>query len=154
MLQSADARFCLVDWVIFVYFWWKITRVFIAATNNHFSFLLPILLSVSLGRPQQGGGIYISGSSSSVNIYITTFSGNSASSGNDIYRFSGTVMIHSVCPAGYDASNIVQGGSISTSGTISGSKYSYSGGCSVCPEGKLYLNSNVSQNQSRDLYFY
>ena len=46
-----------------------------------------------------------------VNIYATTFTGNSAASGNgdDIYRESGTVTIHDTCPTPYSANTPTQG---------------------------------------------
>ncbi|GMH88341.1 hypothetical protein TrST_g13961 [Triparma strigata] len=77
-----------------------------------------------------GAGIYIYGSSSVVNIYGTTFSGNIGGSGADIYRSSGTVTVSDSCPTG--AGSSTRGSSLSTSGTISGSKFSYtcSGGSS------------------------
>ncbi|GMI08239.1 hypothetical protein TrVE_jg10449 [Triparma verrucosa] len=77
-----------------------------------------------------GAGIYIYGSSSVVNIYGTTFSGNTGGSGADIYRSSGTVTVSDSCPTG--AGSSTRGSSLSTSGTISGSKFSYtcSGGSS------------------------
>ena len=80
--------------------------------------------------------MFITYSSSDVDIYATSFTSNSGSSGNDIYISSGSVTIHDSCPAGYDGSNIVEGGSIDYSGSINGWKYSFSGSCLVCPEGK------------------
>ena len=58
-----------------------------------------------------GGGIYFSGSGGTVNIYATTFTGNSAASGNgdDIYRSGGTVTIHGTCPSPYSANTPTQG---------------------------------------------
>ena len=74
-------------------------------------------------------------SSSTVDVFGTLFSGNTASSsGDDIYIFSGTVTIHSTCPAGYEGSSAAQGGALDTFGTIGGPLFSFSG-CTVCPAG-------------------
>ena len=55
-----------------------------------------------------GGGIYVY--SGNVNIYATTFTGNSAATdGDDIYRSSGTVTIHDTCPSPYSANTPTQG---------------------------------------------
>ena len=67
-----------------------------------------------------GGGIYVSsGFGPTVNIYATTFTGNSAASGNgnDIYivaaqtstAVAGTVTIHGTCPTPYSANTPKQG---------------------------------------------
>ena len=78
--------------------------------------------------------------SSTVDVFGTLFSGNTAqsSSGDDIYRWSGTVTIHSTCPAGYEGSSAAQGGALDTytgsRGTTSGPLFSFSG-CTVCPAG-------------------
>ena len=60
-----------------------------------------------------GGGIYVSSSGGTVNIYATTFTGNSAASGNgdDIYnyKYGGTVTIHNTCPSPYSANTPTQG---------------------------------------------
>ena len=56
-----------------------------------------------------GGGIYVSGGT--LNIYGTTFKGNSAPNGygDDIYRDRGTVTIHDTCPSPYTANTPTQG---------------------------------------------
>ena len=84
--------------------------------------------------------MYVS-SSSTVDVFGTLFSGNTASyRGDDIHINSGTVTIHSTCPAGYEGSSAAQGGALDTyvstdnDGTISGSLFSFSG-CTVCPAG-------------------
>ena len=72
--------------------------------------------------------------SSTVDVFGTLFSGNTASSsGDDIYNL-GTVTIHSTCPAGYEGSSAAQGGALNTAGTIGGPLFSFSG-CTVCPAG-------------------
>ena len=75
--------------------------------------------------------------SSTVDVFGTLFSGNTASSGgDDIYHASGTVTIHSTCPAGYEGSSAAQGGALDTEnwyGTTSGPLFSFT--CTVCPAG-------------------
>ena len=72
---------------------------------------------------------------STVNVFWTLFSGNTASGGgDDIFRHTGTVTIHSTCPAGYEGSSAAQGGALGTGGLISGPLFSFSG-CTVCPAG-------------------
>ena len=59
-----------------------------------------------------GGGIYVSSSGDTVNIYATTFTANSVSNGNrdDIRNPSdGTVTIHGTCPSPYSANTPTQG---------------------------------------------
>jgi hypothetical protein len=75
-------------------------------------------------------------SGSTVDVFGTLFSGNTAAgSGDDIYRSSGTVTIHSTCPAGYEGSSAAQGGALDTDGdAVSGPLFSFSG-CTVCPAG-------------------
>jgi hypothetical protein len=85
-------------------------------------------------------------------VFGTLFSGNTAStSGDDIYHnlYSGTVTIHSTCPAGYEGSSATQGDALDTdicsdeslcSGTLNGPLFSFSWGslgfpCTVCPAG-------------------
>ena len=74
-----------------------------------------------------GGGMSVSGAAT---LYGCTFASNTARSGGaDIYRWSGTVSAYS-CAAGYYGGT--QGASLSTSGTIPGSPFSFSG-CTECP---------------------
>ena len=77
-----------------------------------------------------GGGMTVTSSSSAtVNVYGITFSSNTASDGgNDIYRDGGTVTVYG-CEAGWYGGT--QGSALSTSGTIGGSPYSFSG-CTAC----------------------
>ena len=94
--------------------------------------------------------MYITGESTEVDVYSTYFDENSASTVKDVYTSgsatgkdvytsgSATVTIHDTCPAGY---GVVQGGSLSTSGTIIGPKYSYT--CPPCPAGS-YSTSGAS----------
>ena len=59
-----------------------------------------------------GGAIYGSTESgTSVNIYGTSFNGNTADSGNgdDIYRSGGTITIHNTCPSPYSSNTPIQG---------------------------------------------
>ena len=71
---------------------------------------------------------------STVDVFGTLFSGNTASSrGDDIYHNDGTVTIHSTCPAGYEGSSAAQGGALDTIGPISGPQFSFT--CTVCPAG-------------------
>ena len=80
-----------------------------------------------------GGGMYVY--SSTVDVFGTLFSGNTASnSGDDIYNSWGTVTIHSTCPAGYEGSSAAQGGALDTGGTVGGPLFSFST-CTVCPAG-------------------
>ena len=78
--------------------------------------------------------------SSTVDVFGTLFSGNSASGVDDIRNNAGTVTIHSTCPAGYEGSSAAQGGALDaayaggSSGTFSGPLFSFSG-CTVCPAG-------------------
>ena len=75
---------------------------------------------------------------STVDVFGTLFSGNTASSsGDDIYISNGgTVTIHSTCPAGYEGSSAAQGGALDTStydNPINGPLFSFT--CTVCPAG-------------------
>ena len=72
------------------------------------------------------GGMYVQTSGTLVDLYGVSFSGNSASSGSDIWRGGGSITVHSVCSEGGDAA--VQQSSLSTSNTGDGSLYSYSCG--------------------------
>jgi hypothetical protein len=61
-----------------------------------------------------GGAIFLQGSGTSINIYATSFNGNTADSGTgaDIYSYSfgsPTIFIHSTCPAPYSFSTPTQG---------------------------------------------
>ena len=80
--------------------------------------------------------MYVS-SSSTVDVFGTLFSGNTASnSGDDIFNNVGTVTIHSTCPAGYEGSSAAQGGALDTStegSPIFGPRFSFT--CTVCPAG-------------------
>jgi predicted outer membrane repeat protein len=64
-----------------------------------------------------GGAIYVSDFSTSattVNVYGTSFSGNTAASGNgdDIYHGAGTFIIHNTCPSPYSSRTPIQGKTI------------------------------------------
>ena len=56
-----------------------------------------------------GGAIYVN--SGTTNIYGTSFNGNTADSGDgdDIYRQSGTITIHNMCPSPYSSNTPIQG---------------------------------------------
>ena len=57
-----------------------------------------------------GGAIFLQGSGTSVNLYGTSFSGNTADNGgDDIYRYSGTITIHNTCPSPYSSNTPIQG---------------------------------------------
>jgi predicted outer membrane repeat protein len=58
-----------------------------------------------------GGAIYVQSSGTTVNIYGTSFNGNTADSGNgdDIYRYDGTITIHNTCPSPYSSNTPIQG---------------------------------------------
>jgi hypothetical protein len=58
-----------------------------------------------------GGAILVESSGTSVNAYGTSFSGNTADSGNgdDIYRHYGTITIHNTCPSPYSSNTPIQG---------------------------------------------
>ena len=58
-----------------------------------------------------GGGAILVRDSTTVNVYGTSFSGNTADSGNgdDIYRHSGTITIHNTCPSPYSSNTPIQG---------------------------------------------
>ena len=58
-----------------------------------------------------GGAIYLQISGTTVNVYGTSFNDNTAASGNgdDIYRSSGTITIHNMCPSPYSSNTPIQG---------------------------------------------
>jgi predicted outer membrane repeat protein len=61
-----------------------------------------------------GGAIFLQNSGTTVNVYGTRFSGNTADSGNgdDIYRNdygSPTITIHNTCPSPYSSKTPIQG---------------------------------------------
>jgi len=58
-----------------------------------------------------GGAIYLLHSSTTVNLYSTRLTGNTADSGNgnDIYRQGGTITIHDTCPSPYSSNTPTQG---------------------------------------------
>jgi predicted outer membrane repeat protein len=58
-----------------------------------------------------GGAISVDGSGNTVNIYGTSFNGNTANSGDgdDIYNYYGTITIHNTCPSPYSSNTPVQG---------------------------------------------
>jgi hypothetical protein len=60
-----------------------------------------------------GGAIYVADSGTTINVYGTSFSGNTADSGNgdDIYNKSngGTITIHNTCPSPYSSNTPIQG---------------------------------------------
>jgi hypothetical protein len=61
---------------------------------------------------QGGGAIFVSSSGTTVNVYGTSFNGNTADSGNgdDIYSFNGaTITIHNTCPSPYSSNTPTQG---------------------------------------------
>ena len=78
-------------------------------------------------------------SSGTVDVFGTLFSGNTASGSGDDIGSSGTLTIHSTCPAGYEGSSAAQGDALGTSnnwggnGAILGPRFSFT--CTVCPAG-------------------
>jgi predicted outer membrane repeat protein len=65
----------------------------------------------------EGGAIYVEESGTTVNIYGTSFNGNTADSGNgdDIYNNpdnAGTITIHSTCPSPYSSNTPILGKTI------------------------------------------
>ena len=57
-----------------------------------------------------GGAIRVDSSGTYVNIYGTSFHGNSANGvGGDIYRYSGAINIHNTCPPPYSSTTPIQG---------------------------------------------
>jgi hypothetical protein len=58
-----------------------------------------------------GGAIYVWESGTNVNVYGTSFNGNTADSGygDDIYRSAGTITIHNTCPSPYSSNTPIQG---------------------------------------------
>ncbi|GMI36702.1 hypothetical protein TrCOL_g6259 [Triparma columacea] len=74
-----------------------------------------------------GGAIFVSSSGGTVNAYGTSFSENTADSGNgdDIYNNGGTITIHNTCPSPYSSITPIQGSALDTYGTVGGSKHSF-----------------------------
>jgi predicted outer membrane repeat protein len=58
-----------------------------------------------------GGALYVEGSGTTVNVYGTSFNGNTADSGNgdDVYRLGGTITFHNTCPSPYSSNTPIQG---------------------------------------------
>jgi predicted outer membrane repeat protein len=58
-----------------------------------------------------GGAIFVTSSGTRVNIYGTSFNGNTADSGigNDVYGFGGTITIHNTCPSPYSSNTPIHG---------------------------------------------
>jgi len=74
--------------------------------------IVEILLCVfSNCSASSGGALHIIGSGPSINVYGTTFSGNTATSGNgnDINHISGTITIYNTCPSPYSSNTPTQG---------------------------------------------
>jgi hypothetical protein len=62
-----------------------------------------------------GGAIYVIGSGTTVNIYGTSFNGNTVvyeGNGGDIYICEGTITIHNTCPFPYSSITPIQGKAI------------------------------------------
>lgn len=126
--------------------------------------------ATSIDSGSGGGAIYLNSGSTggepTVNVYGTSFIGNTADSenGGDIYQESGNLTIHNTCPPPYTTNTPVQGTSLNIFGTVVGSTNSYTdcavfvcsagfynpecGGsisaCEVCPAGKYSLLGAVS----------
>jgi predicted outer membrane repeat protein len=58
-----------------------------------------------------GGAIFVQDSGTTVNIYGTSFNGNTADSGlgDDIDNYDGTITIHNTCPSPYSSNTPIQG---------------------------------------------
>jgi predicted outer membrane repeat protein len=63
------------------------------------------------GSSYGGGAIYVASSGTTVNVYGTSFNGNTADfgSGDDIYRLFATITIHNTCPSPYSSNTPIQG---------------------------------------------
>jgi hypothetical protein len=61
-----------------------------------------------------GGAIYVFNSETTVNVYGSSFYGNTADSGygGDIYNEDGTITIHNTCPSPYSSNNPIKGKTI------------------------------------------
>ena len=81
-----------------------------------------------------------------VDIFGTSFSGNTAASNNgkDIYRYGGTITIHDTCDfIGLDPTSPTSGITLDTYGTIGGTAKSFSS-CNSCVDGKYKSLSDSS----------
>jgi hypothetical protein len=63
------------------------------------------------GSSHGGGAIILESSSTTVNVYGTSFNDNTAASGDgdDIYMYSGTITIHNTCPSPYSSNTPIEG---------------------------------------------
>jgi len=87
--------------------------------------LLMCSIEQNEGR-EDGGGISMWDSSTRVNLYGVSFSGNTSPDGPDIHRDGGIITVYTTCTLGGDVA--VQGSALSTAGTVGGSKFSYTCG--------------------------
>jgi len=87
--------------------------------------LLMCSIEQNEGR-EDGGGISLWDSSTRVNLYGVSFSGNTSPDGPDIHRDGGIITVYTTCTPGGDVA--VQGSALSTAGTVGGSKFSYTCG--------------------------
>ena len=67
--------------------------------------------SIGTSSGYGGGAIRAGGSSTTVNVYATLFTGNTAATGNgdDVLEDGGTITIHATCPSPYSAATPIQG---------------------------------------------
>jgi hypothetical protein len=61
--------------------------------------------------PHTGGALFVKSTASVINVYGTTFNGNTADSGKgaDIYRTGAVITIHNTCPSPYSSNTPIQG---------------------------------------------
>ncbi|GMH50067.1 hypothetical protein TrRE_jg13386, partial [Triparma retinervis] len=86
------------------------------------------------------GAIYVTDSSTNINVYASRFIGNTGASGSleDINRISGTITIHDACPYPYNANT-------PTRGKHSGSGVS---SCQACAAGRYLINPATAEESS------
>ena len=82
---------------------------------------------LSSNQADFGGGIAAESSGTTINIFTTTFDGNTATYGDDIYvAYSASVTVHSTCPPGWSGTPAA-GSYLDTTnyGTLSGTTKSF-----------------------------
>ena len=83
---------------------------------------------LSSNQAAYGGAIYATYSGTTLNIFTTTFDGNTATYGDDIYVYQASVTVHSTCPPDWSGTPAA-GSNLNTdtgsSGTITGTTKSF-----------------------------
>eukprot|EP00520_Triparma_pacifica_P014834 CAMPEP_0118654858 /NCGR_PEP_ID=MMETSP0785-20121206/12615_1 /TAXON_ID=91992 /ORGANISM="Bolidomonas pacifica, Strain CCMP 1866" /LENGTH=682 /DNA_ID=CAMNT_0006547549 /DNA_START=299 /DNA_END=2344 /DNA_ORIENTATION=- len=76
-----------------------------------------------------GGAIYVYDSETIVNVYGTSFAGNTAALyGDDVYNWGdANITIHNTCPSPFSLNDPIEGSALDTYGPVDGYAYSYSG---------------------------